>query len=50
MDRAYAATGDEVLRHFQVDSKKGLSSQQVEEARRKYGTNGTHSRTVRELC
>lgn len=41
MDRAYAASKEEVLQHFHVDPEKGLSQKQINDARSKYGTNGT---------
>lgn len=41
MEDAYQKTTSEVLTHFGIlDSKRGLSSQQVAENRAKYGKNG----------
>lgn len=40
MEGAYAATTEEVLGHFGVNEKTGLSDFQAAEARAKYGKNG----------
>lgn len=39
MERAYAASGEEVLNFFQVDEHQGLSAEQVAAAKAKYGKN-----------
>ncbi|TGZ85617.1 calcium ATPase [Ascodesmis nigricans] len=39
MDRAYAASSEEVLNFFKVDPANGLSTKQVESAREKHGKN-----------
>ncbi|KAF8464581.1 sarcoplasmic/endoplasmic reticulum calcium ATPase [Kalaharituber pfeilii] len=39
MEDAYAASTEEVLNHFEVSDKAGLSDARVEEARKKYGKN-----------
>jgi hypothetical protein len=40
MERAYAASREEVLGFFQVEEHQGLSAEQVQAAREKYGKNG----------
>jgi len=40
MERAFAATGEEVLHFFQTDAQRGLSAEEVTAARAKYGKNG----------
>jgi hypothetical protein len=40
MERAYVATGEEVLHFFQVVKDQGLSAAEVAAARKKYGKNG----------
>lgn len=40
MERAYIATGEEVLRFFNVDERTGLDSQRVRAALLRYGRNG----------
>jgi hypothetical protein len=40
MERAYVATGEEVLHFFQADEHKGLSAEAVTAARAKHGKNG----------
>ena len=40
MDDAFFRTKEEVLDYFGTDPKNGLTSQQVDEYRSKYGRNG----------
>ena len=40
MERAYVATGEEVLHFFRVDEQRGLSAEAVTAARAKHGKNG----------
>lgn len=40
MDDAFFRTNQEVLNFFGTDPKNGLTSQQVDEYRAKYGKNG----------
>lgn len=40
MDKAYMKTVEEVLEHFQVKEEDGLSVDDVEKLREKYGPNG----------
>jgi Ca2+ transporting ATPase len=40
MENAYTKTPGEALKHFQVTEQAGLSEQQVQAARQKYGKNG----------
>lgn len=40
MDLAHTRSTDEVLDHFQVSASEGLSNDQVEKSREKYGLNG----------
>lgn len=40
MDSPWTATSDDVLRHFNVDKKAGLSPDQVALYSERYGTNG----------
>jgi magnesium-transporting ATPase (P-type) len=49
MENAFAKTIDEVLSAFDVDPKKGLTDEQVEQLRVKYGKNGKPSPCRRGL-
>jgi hypothetical protein len=40
MDNAFATPIDQVLAKFQVDADAGLSNDQVNELRKKHGSNG----------
>ena len=40
MDLSWTATTDEVLTHFQISPKNGLSREQVALHSERYGTNG----------
>lgn len=40
MDLSWTATTDEVLNHFKISSKNGLSPEQVALHSEQYGTNG----------
>jgi Ca2+ transporting ATPase len=42
MENAYIKTPGEALKAFQVTEHAGLSEQQVQSAREKYGKNGMH--------
>ncbi|CAG8562038.1 5501_t:CDS:10 [Ambispora gerdemannii] len=46
MDDAYVKTIEEVVKHFNVDTDKGLTQEQVVEAQKQYGKNGMYC----ELC
>ena len=39
MDQAYTKSGAEILKHFAVKEEQGLSSQQVQASKQKYGSN-----------
>ena len=40
MERAFTATGEEVLHFLQTDQQKGLSAEEAAAAQAKYGKNG----------
>ena len=40
MEDAFAKTSEEVLTHFNVSAKTGLSEEQIKRNRQKYGLNG----------
>ena len=46
MEQSYNKSTSEVLKHFDVTEKQGLSPQRVEENRKRYGKNGT----LRNVC
>ena len=50
MDRAYMKTVEEVLEHFQVKEEDGLSVDDVEKLREKYGPNGRKMTDVHADC